>query len=176
MAKTVNGVDVDKLNALVETIKADPSKGKIEFRTETNWIAGAHSKTKIRGFVLESDEPKILAGNDKAPNPVELVLASLGSCLAVGFAYNAAAMRINIRSLDIEINGNLDLRSFLGISDSIRPGYQWITVTCRIDSDMPREKLEALCSYVRRTSPVRDIVGNAEPLKIILESSHSRRM
>jgi uncharacterized OsmC-like protein len=170
MATTENGVDVDKLNALVETVKADPSQGQIEFRTETSWVDGAHSKTKIRGFALESDEPPGLLGSDKAPNPVELILASLGSCLAVGFAHNAAAMGIKIRSLDIDIKGNLDLRGFLGISDRIRPGYQKITATCRIDSEVTRERLEELCKYVRRTSPVGDIVGNAEPLEIILES------
>jgi len=170
MAKTVNGVEADKLNTLVETVKADPNKGKVEFRAETSWVNGAHSKTKIRGFALEADETQGLLGSDKAPNPVELVLASLGSCLAVGFAYNAAAMGINIRSLDIGIKGNLDLRGFLGISDRIRPGYQKIMATCKIDSDVPQEKLEELCKYVRRTSPVGDIVGNAEPLEIVLES------
>jgi len=169
MAK-VNGVDVEKLNALVETIKADPSKGKIEFKTKTSWIDGAHSKTKVRGFSLDSDEQLGLLGSDKAPNPVELVLASLGSCLSVGFAYNAAAMGIKIRSLDIDIKGNLDLRGFLGISDRIRPGYEKITVTCRINSDATRERLEELCKYVHRTSPVGDIVGNSESLEIVLES------
>ncbi len=56
MAKTVNGVEVDKLNTLVETVKADPNKGKVEFRVETSWVNGAPSKTKIRGFALEADE------------------------------------------------------------------------------------------------------------------------
>lgn len=166
----VNGIDVDKLTALIDAVKADPSKGQVEFTSKTQWVDGAHSKTKIRGFALEADEPQGLIGSDKAPNAVELVLASLGSCLIVGFAYNAAAMGINIRSLEIDIEGNLDLRGFLGISDSIRPGYQKITATCRIDSDASRGRLEELCSHVRRTSPVGDIVGNAEPLEIVLES------
>jgi uncharacterized OsmC-like protein len=170
MTVTVNGVDVDNLKALIETVKADPSKGQVEFRTETSWVNGAHSKTKIRGFAIEADEPQGLLGSDRAPNAAELVLASLGSCLAVGFAYNAAAMGINIRSLDINIKGNLDRRGFLGISDHIRPGYQKITATCRIDSDVPRKRLEELCNHVRRTSPLGDIVGNAEPLEIVLES------
>ena len=169
MATIVNGVDVDRLKALIQTVKGDPSKGQVEFETKTSWVEGAHSKTKIRDFSLEADEPRGLIGSDKAPNAVELVLASLGSCLSVGFAYNAAAMGINIRSMNIDVKGNLDLRGFLGISDSIRPGYQKITATCRIDCDAPREKLEELCKYVRRTSPVRDILGNAEPLEILLK-------
>lgn len=170
MATIVNGVDVDKLKALIEAVKADPSKGQVEFETKTSWMEEAYSKTKIRGFSMEADEPRGLLGSDRAPNAVELVLASLGSCLSVGFAYNAAAMGINIRSLDIDIKGNLDLRGFLGISDSIRPGYQKITATCRIDCDAPKEKLEELYKIVRRTSPLGDILGNAEPLEIILKS------
>lgn len=168
MAK-VNGVDADELNALVEAVKADPGKGHVEFNTKTHWIDGAHSKTKIRNFTVESDEPEGLLGSNMAPNPVELVLASLGSCLAVGFAYNAAVMGITILSLDIDIKGNLDLRGFFGISDRVRPGYQKIAVTCKIDSNATGEQLEKLCKYVRDTSPVADIVGNSESLEILLD-------
>jgi uncharacterized OsmC-like protein len=173
MTNIVNGLDVDKLNTLIEAIKADPGKGHTEFMAKTSWLDGAHSKTKIRDFVLEADEPQSLLGSDTIPNAVELVLASLGSCLIVGFAYNATAMGIRIRSLDIDIKGNLDLRGFLGISDSIRPGYQKIVATCRIDSDVSQEKLEELCRRVHRTSPVGDIVSNVEPVEIILDNRES---
>jgi len=98
-------------------------------------------------FILEGDEPVAYLGSDKVPNPVETILAALGSCLAIGFAYNAAARGINLDALDILLEGDLDLRGFLGISDKVRPGYQNIKIT----------------------SPVLDIIRNAEPVTIVLD-------
>jgi uncharacterized OsmC-like protein len=164
-----NGVDVEKLAETVNAVKADPKNAQVKFMANTKWISGAYSKTKIRDFVIECDEPSALLGTNKVPNPVEIILAALGSCLAVGFAYNAAARDINLESLDISVEGDLDLRGFLGVSGDVRPGYQNIKATCRIKSDASKEKLRELYEHVKRTSPVGDIIRNAEPIMITLE-------
>lgn len=52
------------------------------------------------------------------------MLHALASCIAVGFVYNAAARGIEVRSLELDVEGELDLRGFLGLSDQVRPGYQ----------------------------------------------------
>jgi uncharacterized OsmC-like protein len=52
---------------------------------------------------VEGDEPISYLGSNIVPNPVETILAALGSCLAIGFAYNAAARGINLESLDISL-------------------------------------------------------------------------
>lgn len=101
---------------------------------------------------------------------METILAALGSCLTVGFAYNSAAWGINLESLEILLEGDLDLRGFLGVSDKVRPGYQNLKVTCRIKSDASKEKLKELYQHVQRTSPVGDIIGNSVPFTIILEN------
>lgn len=50
----------------------------------------------------------------------------------------------------------------------MRPGYKNITINYRVKSDAPREKLEALCEYVQKTSPVLDIVRNPVPVTVNL--------
>jgi uncharacterized OsmC-like protein len=170
MSAIRNGVDVDKLVELVNAVKANPDKAQAKFHAETKWINGAYSKTKIRNFTIEGDEPSSYLGGNRVPNPVETILAALGSCLAIGLAYNAAAWGINLESLDISLEGNLDLRGFLGISDKVRPGYQSIRVTCRIKSDASKEKIGELFEYVQKTSPVGDIIRNAVPVIITLEN------
>jgi uncharacterized OsmC-like protein len=170
MSEIRNGIDVDKLEEIITAMKADPVKAQVKFQAETKWINCAYSKTKIRNFTLEGDEPLSYLGSNKVPNPVETILAALGSCLAIGFAYNAAARGINLESLDISLEGSLDLRGFLGISDKVRPGYQSIKVTCRIKSDASKEKIRELYEYVQKTSPVGDIIRNAVPVIITLEN------
>jgi uncharacterized OsmC-like protein len=170
MSMIRNGVDVEKLAETVKAVKADPKNAQVKFMANTKWICGAYSKTKIRDFVIECDEAPTLLGTNKSPNPVETVLAALGSCLAVGFAYNAAASDIHLESLDISLEGDLNLQGFLGVSDDVRPGYQNIKATCMIKSDASREKIEELFKHVQRTSPVLDIIRNMEPIAINIES------
>jgi uncharacterized OsmC-like protein len=86
------------------------------------------------------------------------VLHALASCLAVGTAYNAAAQGIEIRSLRLDLEGELDLHGFLGLAPEVRPGYQNIRVTCHLDSDAPEDRVAALWEHVQKTSPVLDIL------------------
>ncbi|GIW04369.1 MAG: hypothetical protein KatS3mg059_0989 [Thermomicrobiales bacterium] len=111
----------------------------------------------------------MLLGTNAGPNAVEAVLHALASCLAVGFIYNAAAQGITVDALDFRLEGDLDLRGFLGLSDQVRPGYEGIRLTYRVKTDAPREKVEELCAYTQQTSPVLDIIRNPVPVTITLE-------
>lgn len=180
----VNGVNVTQLLGTIEAIKADPEIARFTFRARTRWASGGHSRTSIQGFfgakaedssraaafVLEGDEPPVLLGENHGPNAVEAVLHALASCLAVGFSYNAAAMGIPVKKLELDLEGSLDLHGFLGLSEQVRPGYEGIRVRYRVEADAPREKLEALCEYVQRTSPVLDIIRNPVPVTVDMES------
>jgi uncharacterized OsmC-like protein len=92
----------------------------------------------------------------------------LPACLAVGFVYNAAAQGITVESLSFELEGDVDLRGFLGLSEEVRPGYESIRLTYRVKSNAPREKIEELCNYVQKTSPVLDIIRNPVPVTVAL--------
>jgi uncharacterized OsmC-like protein len=176
----VNGVNLDQLTGTVDAIKGNPELAKFTFRSHTEWINGGHSQTTIQGFygagtedssrarpfIVHGDEPPVLLGQNAGPNAVETLLHALASCLAVGFIYNAAAQGIKVDSLDFSLEGDLDLHAFLGLSDQVRPGYDNIRLTYRVKADAPREKLEALCDYVQKTSPVLDIIRNPVPVTV----------
>jgi uncharacterized OsmC-like protein len=114
------------------------------------------------------DEPGVLLGGNAGPNAVEASLHALASCLSVGFIYNAAAMGIEVSSLEFDLEGDIDLQGFLGLSEVVRPGYSGIRIKYRVRADAPRDKLEELCDYVQRTSPVLDIIRNPVPVSIDL--------
>ncbi len=185
---TINGVNVDQLVSTIEAIKEKPSLAEFRFRAETEWIEGGHTRTGIQGFYgagaedtsrtepfyLEGDEPPVLLGNNAGPNAVEAVLHALASCLAVGFVYNAAAQGIRVDALSFELEGEVDLHAFLGLSDEVRPGYKNISLIYRVESDAPREKVVELCEYVQRTSPVLDILRNPVPVSVKLEEARAK--
>jgi len=182
----INGVNVDQLVATVDAIKQNPDLARFQFRARNEWLDGGHSRTVIqrfygagqedtsraKPFIIEGDEPPVLLGANAGANAVEAVLHALASCLAVGFIYNAAAQGINVESLSFDLEGDLDLRAFLGLSEEVRPGYEGIRLTYQVKSDAPREKIEELCRYVQKTSPVLDIVRNPVPVSISLESKN----
>ncbi|MEW6636460.1 MAG: OsmC family protein [Actinomycetota bacterium] len=185
---TLNGVNVDQLVSTIDAIRENPDLAEFRFRAETEWIEGGHSRTRIQGFhgageedasraepfYLEGDEPPVLLGNNAGPNAVEAVLHALASCLAVGFVYNAAARGIKVEALDFELEGELDLHGFLGLSNDVRPGYKSIELTYRVACDAPRQKVVELCEYVQKTSPVLDMLRNPVPVSVKLEEARTR--
>lgn len=178
----LNGVNLDQLIGTVKAIQETPELARFQFRAHNEWVNGGYSRTEIQGFyganaedvtrtepfVLEGDEPPVLLGENHGPNAVEAVLHALASCLAVGFIYNAAVQGITVESLEFDIEGELDLHAFLGLSEDVRPGYDNIEIKYRVKADAPREKLIELCNYVKKTSPVLDIVRNPVPVNVSL--------
>ncbi|MFV1961641.1 MAG: OsmC family protein [Acidimicrobiia bacterium] len=178
-----NGIDVDQLIGTIDAIKDDPNLGVFTFRASSSWEdgtfnkgaihpfthAGAEDETRTTPFVLEGDEPPILLGNNKGPNAVELLLQALGFCYAVGYVANAAALGIEISSMEYEIEGDLDVRPFLGL-EGPRPGFTEIRAKGTVSSpNATEEQLVELCQYVQDTSPVRDCLAHPIPVKTTLE-------
>ncbi len=173
----VNGVDVPALEGAVETIGDDADVGTFTFRAETAWTDALKSVTTIdafdqagetvetREFTIEGDEPEEILGERTAPNAVELLLAALGSCLSVGYAANAAAMGIELADLRFELAGDFDLRGFLGIGEDVRPGFDRVHCTVRMDADASADELDALRERVESTSPLMDVIANTVRLE-----------
>lgn len=178
-----NGIDVDQLLQTIEAAKQDPSVGKFTFRAASTWKDGTYNLGSIRNFVhagreddgrptpftLEGDEPPVLLGDNRGPNAVELVLQALGFCYAVGYVANAAAQGIELTRMEYEVEGDIDVRTFLGLGGP-RAGFGEIRVTGRVSSpNATEQQLTELCTYVQETSPVRDVIANAVPVHTSLE-------
>jgi uncharacterized OsmC-like protein len=180
---STNGIDVPRLVETIEAIGDDPSLGSFTFRARSAWQegtynigqigtfthAGSEDASRAASFVLHGDEPPVLLGSNKGPNAVELLLQALAFCYAVGFAANAAAKGIEIDRMEYEVEGDIDVRPFLGM-DGPRAGLTRIRATGRVSSpNASREQLEELCRYVQQTSPVRDSLANPVAVETSLE-------
>jgi uncharacterized OsmC-like protein len=114
-----------------------------------------------------SDEPETLGGDNTAPNPVEQLLGALGNCLAVGYAANATVAGIRIKSLTLNLEGNIDLQTFLGLAES-NAGFEAIRVKVYLDADATPEAIRKLHEKVVKTSPVGHTLSRAVPLNVEL--------
>ena len=165
---TLNEVDLSTVAALAAQIQQRPEAAQSTWKAVVCWTGGFTSEAHVRHFKpIKSDEPSTLGGTDTAPNPVEQLLSALGNCLAVGYAANASAAAITIRSLRISIEGNIDLRTFLGLTQG-NAGYDAIKVTVKLESDASQDRLDALHRTVIGTSPVGHSLERAVPVKVEL--------
>jgi uncharacterized OsmC-like protein len=178
-----NGIDIDQLLATIDAIKNDANVASFTFRASSHWEDGTNNVGEIGRFVhsgeddetrgepfrLEGDEPPVLLGANKGPNAVELLLQALGFCYAVGYVANAAARGIDVTHMEYDVEGDVDVRTFLGL-EGPRAGFTSIRVTGRVASpNATDEQLQELCTYVQDTSPVRDCLANPIPVATTLQ-------
>ena len=175
----VNGIDTNVLQSTVSAIQQDPDLGKCRFHVRNKWIDGNHNRTTISSFFgakqenehkqafdLDADEPPVLAGEDQAPNPVEHLLNSLAACLTTSLVAHAAVRGIQLDEVESEIEGDLDLRGFLGISKDVPKGYTDIRIKFKVKSDETNtEKLKRLAEF----SPVYNSLINGTNVDIQIE-------
>lgn len=167
----LNAVHIDKVAGLATKIQQSPEVADSTWAATVTWESGFRSSSKVRDFEpVASDEPAGLGGTDTAANPVEQLLGALGNCLAVGYAANATAAGITIDKLTIDLEGDVNLKTFLGLDAGGNAGYEGIRVTVNLDSDADPDQLAALHETVVGTSPVGHTLQRRVPVSIDLAS------
>ena len=77
--------------------------------------------------------------------------------------YHAAVRGIQLDEVESALEGDLDLRGFLGLSEEVRPGYEEIRVHFKVKTDLKNvEELKALI----KLSPVYDVVSTGTRVKV----------
>lgn len=162
----LNQVDLAAVSGLAQTISADPEKAQTRWSTSVEWNGGFRTQSSVREFdPVPCDEPAALGGTDTAPNPVEQLLSALGSCLAVGVAANASARGVAIESLQVAVEGDLDLSTFLGLTDG-HAGFSGIRAEISLASSASDEDVDDLLRHVVATSPVGHTLARPIPLTV----------
>ena len=175
-----NGVNVEALLAAREALKSAPQAAKFTWRASCKWENGTHSRTKIERFhglgeeqkhktefSFDADHPEIFASEDLGATPVEYVLVGLASCLTAGVAAVAQNRGIQLRSVEADIEGTMDIQGILGIDGDVRNGYDNVKVTFRIDADASKKDIEALVAQSQKRSAVYDVITN--PVNVTVE-------
>jgi uncharacterized OsmC-like protein len=183
----LNGVNVEKLNDTIAGIRSQPALAEFTFRLRNRWLHGGHNRSLIQDFygagqedesrdqpfVLDNDEPAVLLGEDFGPSPVEQVLHGLAGCLTTSLTYHAAAKGIRIDEVHTKFEGDLDLRGFLGLDDSVRNGFSGVRVHFTVRADAPEDTIRELVDLAQRRSPVYDIVTNRVPVSVTADVTSS---
>lgn len=186
--RIVNGVNVTELLNTVDAVKAKPGVAQFKFHVRNKWIEGGHNRSIVdnfhgggeevsrdRTFTLDADEPPMLLGHDLGPNPVEYLLKGLAACVTTSIVYHAAARGIKIDEIESHIEGDLDLRGFLGLDKNVRNGFQNIRMNFTIEADATDKELQEIANLGPTFSPVFDSVTKGVPVTVKAEKKSTAR-
>jgi len=176
--QTVNGVTVSTVMGIIGAIEENSNNAHFQFRLNNHWVDGGLNRSRIQEyfalgqedatrsepFIVDADEPCVNSGSDSSPNPMEYVLHSLAGCLTSTLVYHAAVQGIEIESVDSSLEGDLDVRGMLGISEASRKGYNAVRVQMQVKSAADVETLTELALF----SPVYDILSKSLPVEFEL--------
>jgi len=180
MATVNNGVNVQALLDAREALKGAPEAAKFAWRAWCKWKNGTHSKTTVESFFglgqeqrhkmetsLDADHPEVFASEDHGITPIEYVLVGLASCLTAGVAAVAQNRGIQLRSVEAQLEGTMDIRGILGVDSDVRNGYDDIKVTFKVDADASKKEIEALVAQSQKRSAVYDVI--TDPVNVTVE-------
>lgn len=175
LQEKLNGIDTNALKQTMEEVSKDPAKGMVKFQVSTAWKGTTRSETQVeayelggkeikRNFTITIDEPEELLGENTAANPQEMLMAAFNACVMNTYVIAASMKGIKLEKVEMETEGELDLRGFLGIDKAIKPGYDEIRYKVRIKGDGTREQFEDVHETVMATSPNYWNISN--PIKV----------
>jgi putative redox protein len=151
-----------------DTLRRTPAAAQAQFHSRSHLSAGFRSDVTIRQHVLVVDEPAALGGGDAGPNPIELLLAALGACQEITYRAYATALGVPLESVAVKMTGDIDLRGFFGVNETVRAGFQAIHGEVHITSSASGAELARLKAAVDAHCPVLDMLSTPVPVTLHL--------
>lgn len=165
-ADRVNGVNVPAVKNLFSAVQQDSRQGMTHWAVTTRWVTGAVTETEVEGceiggktirrsFRFRTDEPHELGGDNTFANPQEYLMGALNACMMVGYVALCSLHGIELESVEIETEGEIDLRGFFGLSTTVKAGYDEVRYRVRIKGNGTEAQFREIHEKVKATSPNR---------------------
>jgi uncharacterized OsmC-like protein len=151
------------LDRNARALELRPAIGQGTAVTKVRLTEGLACQIEEGDWKLTADMSQKSGGANTGPNPGVLGRASLGSCLAIGYAMWAARTGISIRSLEVEVQADYDTRAEYGLH-GVKPGYGQVRCIVDVESDAPEadvrrvlDEANAASSYLHVWQDPQDV-------------------
>ncbi len=175
-----NGIDLEQVAGLIDTIRADPALARFRFRARNRWVGGSENRstvfdfdglgdtriTRHKPFEFTNAEPLALLGHDESASALEFLLHALAGSITTTFVLRAAALGIAIDSLFTEVEGEIDVRGMLGVEDAPPSGYEHIRVLIDVNANCTDQTLDEIIEFARTHAPVCGALIGPVPVNI----------
>jgi uncharacterized OsmC-like protein len=73
-------------------------------------------------------------------------------------------LNIEIKNLEININGDINPAKFLGFSDEERAGFKSLNVEIKLETNVDKDNEALLIQKVKNRCPINDNLSNPTPI------------
>lgn len=125
------------------------------------WISGVETELYVRDFSsFITDEPVVLGGTDKGPNPMEYVVGAFIGCYSVMISLISQELEFSYNGIEFETAGIIDIRGLMGV-EGVSPHFQKIRLNVYIETPENDERLEQLQESVEKRCPAFNLFKDA---------------
>ena len=174
LSNKINGVNTEVLNSAFNMMKNQPEMAKATFSVKSEWNGGFGVTSRCKDFRMGGqtiqrisehkmiyDFPEQMSGEGQGATVCENCMGSLAACLTQTIVAHAISRGIKLDSVNVNVEGDVDLRGFSGLSSSVRPGAQQFRVNVKINSDTAsEEQINELHELGKKFSPAFDTLTN----------------
>lgn len=157
------------IEGIRKAVGENPAAAAALFTADHDLVGTTEVEVRIGDHLLRIDEPESLGGTALGPNPVEIALASLGSCQAITYRVWATLRGVRVDRVKVRVEGDLDVRGFFGLDEGVRPGFGGVRVVVTVSGPESEEVYRSLQDEADRYCPVLDIFRNPVPVTTRLE-------
>lgn len=117
------------------------------------------------GFAVEAtlgehrviiDQPVAAKGTGLGPTPLEYYLFSIAGCIGTIARIAAFQKKIDLRGLQIQVEGDYNPAGLMGKPSEDRNGFQQIRIFAQIDADLNEEEKQIFLDEVCDRCPLHD--------------------
>ncbi len=140
----------------------------------TDAVHGRVLPTGFPGVAWDYGIDDTVGGFDDLPNPGHLLCAALAACMDSTVRMIADRLGVRIERLEVEVNGDADVRGCLAISRSVRPGFRQMQCRLALELD-PAVDPQVGAMLVRQTEKLcvtLDTLRNGTPIAVDFEVAH----
>lgn len=145
--------------------EAEQREGKstgITIRMDLDLLKDVTTMARVRGHTFISDETGRMGGDNKAPRPLEYLLAGLGFSFMSVLSRTAADMDLDVQSASLTLEG----------TSRFYVGFEKIKIKVNISSHEPEEKLKELLRVTEERSPGTQTLKR--PVNVTVELSKDK--
>lgn len=148
-------MNLDQLKAVQAPIKdkyrTDPTSASVTIRSHGSVdVPNQHCSIKSHAGTIRAGLHPAAGGNEADACSAELLLESLVACAGVTLSAVATNMGIEVRSCNIQAEGDMDFRGTLGVDRAAPVGFTAIRLKFQIDSSAEADTLDKLVKLTER--------------------------
>jgi len=144
-------VDLREVQApLKQRYREDPDASRITLRaTASETDAPIACSVQVGQAISEAQAHSGVGGAGTAACSGDMLLGALAACAQLTCQMVATSMGIETESIEVDVEGDLDLRGTLGVDKSVPAGFEAIRLS--FDVEAPGASEEQLASLIEKT-------------------------